>query len=167
MQDLIKNFGVNPYLLSAQIVNFLIILYILKRFAYKPILKLLDKRKQTIEEGQKNAEKATIALQKALDEEKKILRNAQSEAKNILSDANKQADTIITSSHEKGKKQVEKLLADARDQLEKERKETEKRLASQITTLAVDILQKSLKGFFSEKEQKEVMKKAAETLKKK
>src|SRR5216117_3381702 len=95
MQQLINNFGINTYLLIAQIVNFLIILYLLKRFAYKPIMELLEKRRKTIEEGEKNAAKAEKALQEATEKEKEILRKAQNESKKILSDANKQSSDTI------------------------------------------------------------------------
>ena len=54
--EFLKEFGIQPTLLIAQIVNFLIILFILKKFFYKPIIKLLDDRKKKIEESLKNAE---------------------------------------------------------------------------------------------------------------
>lgn len=165
MQDLITNFGINPYLLVAQIVNFLIIFYILKRFAYKPVLKLLEKRRQTIEEGQRNAEQAQLALQKALDEEKRILKNAQSEAKKILEDANARAETLIAGASEKGRKQVEKMLLDAKEEIARDRRDVEKQLASHVTRLSVDMLEKALQGLFTEKEQLTVLQKTKELLK--
>ena len=54
--EILENFGVNPVLLAAQIVNFIIVLFILKKFLYKPILDLLKKRQFTIKEGLKQAE---------------------------------------------------------------------------------------------------------------
>lgn len=164
--EILKNFGFDPTLLVAQIVNFLIILYLLKRFAYKPMIAVLEKRRKTIAEGQKNAEKANKALEEALEKEKKILQTAQAEAKAMMADANKQSETIITTAHEKGKQQVEKIIKDTKEQLERERKETEKQIAVHVNQLAIDILQKSLQGFFDEKQQKEVMEKAVKSLKK-
>ncbi len=164
--EVIKNFGVNVPLLIAQIVNFLIILYLLKRFAYKPILEVLEKRRKTIAEGEKNAQKANEALAKALDEEKKLLRNAQSEAKNMITEAAKQAETLIAQAHEKAKQQSEKLIKDTKEQLDRDRKETEKQLATKTAELAVQMLEKSLTGFFDPKQQKDVVEKATKALKK-
>lgn len=162
--EIIQNFGINPLLLAAQIVNFLVILYLLKRFAYKPILEVLQKRQQTITEGHANAKKADEALQKALESEKKLLREAQTETKNMLSQATKQADDIINKAHDKAKQQAEKLIKDTKEQLERDRKETEKQLAIQVTKLATEILEKSLQGFFDEKQQKSVLETAVSSL---
>lgn len=164
--DLIKNFGINWLLLAAQIVNFLIILYLLKRFAYKPILEVLEKRRVSIEEAHKNAENAAKAMEKALDEEKKIMRNAQNEAKNMIAEAGKQAETIVNNAHDKAKTQSERLVKETQEQLERDRKEMEKQLATKTTDLALTMLQQSLKGFFDDKQQKEVLEKAGKVLKK-
>src|SRR5258708_1593381 len=94
--EIIKNFGINPYLLGAQIINFLILFYLLKRFAFKPILQVLEKRRKEIQEGLQQAEEGRHALEKALEEEKKILKKAQTEAQKFLSDAKNQADQIVS-----------------------------------------------------------------------
>ena len=74
--EIVKEFGLNPYLLAAQIVNFLIILYILKKLLYKSVLDMLKKRSDSIKEGIKQAEEGRLTLEKALEEEKKILSDA-------------------------------------------------------------------------------------------
>jgi F-type H+-transporting ATPase subunit b len=164
--DMLKNFGVEPILLVAQIVNFLIIFWLLQKFAFKPILTILNDRKKTIAEGLKNSENARIALEKAVEEEKKLLKNAQKEAQGILSDARKQSDEMIAQSQEAAKKQVEQMFKDAKNKTEQESRETEKRLAVSAASLAVEMLQKSLTGLFSEQQQEEAVKKLTGKLKK-
>src|SRR5437870_10658982 len=58
LMEILKNFGFEPILFIAQIVNFVIIYLILKKFLYKPVLKLLKDRKQTIAGGLKQAEES-------------------------------------------------------------------------------------------------------------
>jgi len=164
--DLIKNFGISWILLAAQIVNFLIILYLLKRFAYKPILEVLEKRRKTIEEAHKNAENAAKAMEKALEEEKRILQKAQNEAKSMLAEATKQAETILEQANGKAKAQSERLIKETQEQMELDRKEMERQLATKTTDLALTMLQQSLKGFFDDKQQKEVLERAGKVLKK-
>lgn len=166
MEQLINNFGINLYLLVAQIVNFLIILYLLKRFAYKPVMELLEKRKKTIEEGQKNAARAEKALEDATEKEREILKKAQTESKKILSEATKQAADIIDQATETGRKQVDRMIAEAKVEIEKARQSGEKELATHVAQLALDMLKKSLPSLIGDKEQENVLKKAAEELKK-
>jgi F-type H+-transporting ATPase subunit b len=163
--ELIKNFGINPFLLGAQIVNFLVILFILKRFLYKPIIELLQKRQNTIKEGVKKAEEAEQRLKKIVVDEKTILKNAHTRAKKIIDDATFQSQETSKEIFENAKKQSEKSLMEARIQIEREAKETEKRLMENVSNLAVRFLQKSVEHLFSEREQKEVMENALKKIK--
>ncbi len=164
--EIIKNFGVNPILLLAQIVNFLIVFFVLKKFLYKPILELLKKRQFTIKEGLKQAEDARIKLEKVLIEEKEILRNAQFQSKKIIEEARTESIEITKKMNDDAKKQTEKMINTAREQIARDSIETEKRLAVSTSKLAVTFLEKALKEFFSTKEQKEVVESALKKIKK-
>lgn len=104
--DFLKDFGLNPVLLAAQVVNFLILLWILNKFLYGPILGILQKRKEMIAKTIKNAEeserilsetdeKADRIIEKALDQSKKILDDTNQAAAQILEDTNKAAEEIL------------------------------------------------------------------------
>jgi F-type H+-transporting ATPase subunit b len=163
--EILKNFGLNPVLLGAQIVNFLIIMYLLKRFLYKPVLDVLKKRQTTIKDGLKQAEDARIKLEKVVIEEKNILRQAQLQSKKILEDAKEESLEITRQMNSDAKKQTEKLLSDAKEQIARESIETEKRLAVNTSKLAVVFLKKALTEFFSSKEQEEVIANALKKIK--
>lgn len=163
--EIIKNFGLNPVLLAAQVVNILIVFFILKKFLYKPILEVLGKRQVTIKEGLKAAEDARIKLEKVVVEEKNILRTAQLQSKKIIEDAKLESEEIAKQMNEVSRKQTEKLLNDAREQIAKESIETEKRLALNTGKVAIAILDKALREFFSSKEQKEVISQALKKIK--
>lgn len=165
MESIIKDFGVNPILLSAQIINFLIVLFILKKFLYKPILDLLKKRQFTIKEGLKQAEEARVKLEKVLIEEKEILRNAQYQSKKIIEEARQESIEITKKMNEDAKKQTEKLINNAREQITRESAETEKKLAVSTSKIAIAFLEKTLGEFFSTKEQKEVVSNALKKIK--
>lgn len=164
--EIIKNFGLNPVLLGAQIVNFLIIFFILKKFLYKPVLELLKKRQTTIKEGIQQAEEARVRLEKVVIDEKNILKQAQLQSKKLIDDAKKESQEIAKQMNDNAKKQTEKLLNDARDQIARESSETEKRLAVNVSKLAASFLEKALSEFFSGKEQKEVLSNALKKIRK-
>lgn len=165
MQEILNQFGVQPILLLAQIVNFLIVLYLLRRFALKPLLGVIKDRQATIADSIKNAEKARLALESATEKEKEILQKAQQQAKETLSGARLQAADIAKTAEEKTRDQVERMVEDAHKKIDKQTEDAEKQLASKVTTLAADMLKTSLKGMISDKDQEEVVKKATKSLK--
>jgi F-type H+-transporting ATPase subunit b len=162
---IIDQLGIDPILLAAQIVNFLIILYILKRFAYKPILTLLKTRQNTIQKGLKDAEEAHKLLEKTSEREKEVLRKAHSEAKKMLDDARAQGVELLQKSEVSTKKEAERILKDAREQIAFETREAEKRLSAHVSELAMHFLQRSLEEVFDQNEQEVVMRSAMKKLK--
>jgi F-type H+-transporting ATPase subunit b len=164
--EILKTFGFDPIMLGAQIINFLIIFYLLKRFLYKPVLGMLKTREDKIKEGIKQAEEARVTLEKTLEEEKKIFAKAHEEAKSLILDAKTQAVEVAKEVEENSKKQAEKILIDARAQIEQDSKRMEQELGEKISVLAKDMLEKSLQGVFGDKEQKQIVEKAVKNIKK-
>jgi F-type H+-transporting ATPase subunit b len=84
VQQIVETFGWNPTLFFSQVVSFCLVAFLLHRFAYKPILTVLEERRQKIAEGLANAEKI-----------KQELANAQAKAQEVLSQASAQANKAI------------------------------------------------------------------------
>ena len=164
--DILSRFGVHWTLLAAQIVNFLIVLFILKKFLYKPVLELLKKRQTTIKDGLEQAEEARIKLEKVIIEEKEILRQAQLQAKKIIQEAKNESIETTRQMNDAAKRQTEKMLKDAKDQIGRESIETEKRLAVNTSKLAVLFLEKALSEFFSDRDQKAAVSNALKRIRK-
>lgn len=163
--EIVKEFGIKPILLVAQIVNFLVILYILRRFFYKPVTQLLKKREDTIKEGLEKAEEARIRLEKVAEEEKKILKEAQSQAIKIIDEAKTQGANISKKAEEETLKQIERMITEARNQIAQDTKEAQNKLTAHVSKLAIAFLQKSVSEVFNEKTQDEIMSKAIKRLK--
>ncbi len=162
---ILNNFGFELILFVAQIVNFLIIFFVLKKYLYKPVLKLLNERRKKIADGLKQAEESARILEETTQKEEEILKKAQAESKKLLDEAKAEREVMLRQSEEQTKKQVEKMISEAREQIKYETSETSKKLELQVSRLAIGFLEKSLKGLFSDKEQGEIMKKAASKLK--
>ncbi len=112
--EILNQFGIKPILLAAQVVNFLILLFILKKFLYKPILKVLEERKKKIAESLQNAEeiekrlaeigeREAEALLKSAKESEKMIKDAGAEGSQIIVDAHKTAEQIVNKAVEEGK----------------------------------------------------------------
>ena len=69
--EIFEKLGIDVKLVIAQLVNFFILLYVLKRFAYKPVLKILEDRERKIEKGLKDAQSAEKRLHEMEEAEKK------------------------------------------------------------------------------------------------
>jgi F-type H+-transporting ATPase subunit b len=164
--ELIERFGVDPILLVAQIINFLIILFLLKKFLYKPVLDMLRKREDDIKNGIKQAEEGRITLEKSLDEGKNILKLAQTQAKKVMDDAKDQASKTALEIEENARTQAEKLLKEAREQIEEDTKKAEQALSKKVVDLSKEMTTKSIGQFFSKKEETNIIAKALKQIEK-
>jgi len=114
MQELFSQLGIDWRLFLSQAANFLILLAVLRFFAYKPLLKLLKDRRQKIEEG----------LRKS-DEADRRLGEVNQMAKDRLKDADREALGILRETEEKAKKLEAELLAQAKAKEEEAMRSTE------------------------------------------
>ncbi|MBI4079598.1 MAG: F0F1 ATP synthase subunit B [Candidatus Levybacteria bacterium] len=165
--ELVKNFGIDPILFIAQIVNFVIVLLVLKRFLYRPVLDMLKQREETINQGQKQAQEAQALLEKIQKEEQKVLQRAKEQAQKMLDDAKKQTHVLQEQMEEHARNRTEKMIRQAKEQIEQETKDAETRLTKNISTLAITYLNKAISEIMTPESQEEIMSKALRVLKKK
>ena len=85
-----EKLGIEPSLLLAQIVNFVIIMVVLTKILYTPILGMLEKRKKEIEESLAIRERLRVEEEKMQVRKEKLLSEARKEARAILDEAKKQ-----------------------------------------------------------------------------
>ena len=163
--EILQSLGFDPIMLGAQILNFLIIFYLLKRFLYKPVMDMIKQREDKITQGLKQADLAQKLMEKTLEDEKKILSKAQNESKKIIEETKLQSQKLSEEIKKETKIQAEKMLAQARAQMQQDTREMEIALMKKISILAADMLTKSLEGMLTQKEQKEIVDKALKQIK--
>ena len=152
---MLDKIGINPLNLVAQIVNFGILLFVLTRFIYKPILHLLDERAKKIQKGLEAAEANIREREKFVLVKKEEMAKTRMEMEKLLTkagkDAKSMADEIIQSARETAKKQAEKEFELASQRLSKKEQEMKDRMAKLAVSLAKTILQKTLNQNYQEK----------------
>jgi F-type H+-transporting ATPase subunit b len=160
MDELIKTFHIEINLLLAQFVNFAIVLFVLWKFAYKPILKTLNDRTKKIEKGVKDAENASKKLGEITEKEKEVLHKARKEAQEIIKksegEAKKSAENIIITA----KEQNEKMIADAKKMIEQEKGKMLSEVKSEIAGLVVAATEKVIHEKLNSQKDKELIEKA-------
>ncbi len=164
--QILNTFGFEPVFFAAQIVNFLILAVIFKKFLYKPILKTLKDRQRTIAKGIEDAEKAASEKANAVAEKDAIIKAAGREAEKILEDTKNAADGIKQTILSEAKKEAEKIIITAKNHADIQMVEMEKRAKAASLDNSVAILEKVLSGFFSRSEKEKILEKSMETLKK-
>ena len=164
--EFLNEFGFDPMLFFAQVVNFLINFYILNRFMYKPVLEMLKKRENEIKKGISNKEESDRLLAETREKETQILQKAQIKAENIVNNAKEEANQIKIQNEENTKREAKKMITEAKITIENETKEAEEKLTAKIGNIAIMLLEKSLTGIFGKKEQEIILKKAAAQLQK-
>lgn len=121
MNELIHNLGIDWKLLIAQIVNFAILFFLLKKFLFRPILGLLEKRREKIEKSLKDVERIEKELATIREKREEILKTANQKAEEILREAKEIVESQKINILADTKKQTEKMLEEARASIEKEK----------------------------------------------
>lgn len=142
--EILKNFGVQPVLLIAQIVNFLLILFILRRFFFGPITKVLEDRRQKIDESLKNAEEIEKKLTETEEKTAKILEDATNQAKNVIDGAKAHSQEIVANAQKEAAKTFEETVADAQNQIKSQKEEMKREIEGEIITLVAHVVKKLL-----------------------
>lgn len=160
MDELIKTFHIETNLLIAQFVNFAIVLFVLWKFAYKPILKTLNDRTKKIEKGMKDAENAGKKLEEISQKEKEVLHKAKMEAQEIIKKAEDTAKKDAQNISDEAKAQTEKMIADAKKVIEQEKTKMISEVKSEIAGLVVSATEKVIHEKLDETKDKELIEKA-------
>lgn len=140
--DVLHKLGIDWKLLIAQGVNFLILLYILKHFVYKPMLVFLDERSAKIESGLQNAEAASQRLEAAEKEHATRILDAQKEAREIIEAALLVAKNRDAEQLEKTKNEVALLLEAGKQSIQEERARALREAKQELGALVVSAVEK-------------------------
>ena len=155
--EILNQFGVQPILLAAQVVNFLVLLFILKKFMYAPFLKVLQQRRETIATSMKNAEEIEKKLAETEEEKEKALLLASQESKKIIDEAEKSAGEIVAQAHQKAQKDMEEILKKGVETLALEREKLQSQMREELSEIVSIALEKVISGGFDPKKQKELI----------
>ena len=136
---------------------FLIILFLLKRLAWKPILQALAEREKSIQNALDAAEKAKEEMANLKADNEKILAEAKAERDNILKEAREIKEKMITEAKDRAGKEAEKITAIARENIQNEKMAAITELKNQVAHLSIEIAEKILKQELAEKDKQKTV----------
>jgi F-type H+-transporting ATPase subunit b len=162
---LLKVLGLDWKILIAQFVNFAVLLFVLYRFAYKPMFKFLDDRKNKIEAGIENFVLAEKRLAEIAEEEKTILKKAKAEAFLILENAKKEGAENKKLIIDKAREEVGAIINKEKESIRLEKAEVLKEMRSEVAGLVVATVEKVIEEKMSGAKDEELIKKILAKLK--
>jgi F-type H+-transporting ATPase subunit b len=133
----LEGLGINLGYLISQIINFVLLLVILRVFLYKPIVNMLDKRRETIRTDLEEAENARSQAEAARQEYEKQLEEAREERRTILAQAREQADKMREDLLDKARGEAQGLVAKTEDEMESLRRQALAGAQDEIVELAM------------------------------
>lgn len=148
--EILSTFGINIKMLFASIINFIILLYLLNKIIYQPLLKVLDDRKKKIDESLANADTIEKKLKETEIHEKEILHQARNEAEQIL----KRAEDIAQNRHQQildsAAEQASKIIERAESSIAERQIALEKSLKENTVALVIETTKVILKDKMSD-----------------
>jgi len=150
---------VNPGLIIWTLVTFLVLLFILRKIAWKPILTALDNREKEIEDSISKAEQARDEARKILEENQANLAKVEGESKKIIEQSRTYAENLKEQMLKDSKKQAQKIIEDAATEIERKKNAAFEELKNQIAEISVNAAEKIMKENLDSEKNKTIVNK--------
>ncbi len=147
----------DPGLFVWTILTFLLLVFILAKFAWKPLLKMLQDREDMVRSSLEDAEKAKSELERLNEESEAIMAKARSEAQSILADGKVAAEKVKDDIIAKSKEQANKIREDAGNQIQVEKDKAISEIKKEVVNLTLSVAEKLIRKNLSDADNKSLI----------
>jgi F-type H+-transporting ATPase subunit b len=151
---------VTPGLMIWTIVCFLIALFVLKRYAFGPIQKLIDDRRVRIRQSLEEADEARSEARELLEEHRKLIGQAKGEAEEILTEARRVGEATQRRMHEETEADRQRRIEDTRKQIEAETRKSLELIRSEVAELSLIAAEKVTRRSLDDEDHKRLIEEA-------
>lgn len=162
MEDGLGSLGIEPSILLAQVINFIILFALLYFVAYKPILRMLDERSRRVKESIDQTEHINKQAELAEKETAKRVQEASKEGQKMIQRAEQAGEEIRQKTQQDAEKQSEKILERAQVEIERKRDEAVSELRQQFVSLTIMTAGKVIDKTLDKEAHRELIEKALE-----
>jgi len=134
---------------------FIVLLILLRKFAWKPILGAVNAREGNIQKALDAAKEAEASMKALTAQNESLLAEARDERDKIIKEAKAAKEEMISSAKEKANQEASKILNDAVEQITIQKQKAITELKNQVATISIDIAERILKSELSEKSKQE------------
>jgi F-type H+-transporting ATPase subunit b len=145
MPEIFEKLGLNGALLISQMVNFILLLVLLKKFAYEPVLKMLEERSKKIEKSLTDARRIEEELKNTEETKVAEIRKAKEEAAEIFKKAYDTAQANTDKSIDETRRKTQEIVAKAKEEIQSEKEKSVREAEKEIADLAIRIAEKIIK----------------------
>lgn len=149
--------GIDWRIFIAQLVNFGIVLLVLWRFLWRPLLRALDERKKMIERSIEDAHKIEASLAELEQTKKTIIAEARTKGEQALAETLVSAERVREESVAQTKLDIDRLLKQGRQELERERRNMVAEAKEELADLVVQVAEKAVQETMTEKRQRDIV----------
>src|SRR5438128_8950385 len=161
LRETADTFGWNWKLFLSQVISFCIVAFLLRRFAYKPILAVLEDRRRKIEEGQLNAERIRKELAEAEKRYQEIVAKANADAQRMIDEARESSAHLAERKQQEAVTAAEQILAKAKEAAALEHERQMQTLKRELGRLVIDTTAKATGKVLTAEDQKRLQEEAA------
>jgi F-type H+-transporting ATPase subunit b len=161
VRETAETFGFDVWIFLSQVISFVIVALVLRRFAYKPILAVLEERRQRIAEGLLNAEKIKQQLAEAEQRHAEILAKANAQAQKMIDEARESSAHIAERKQQEAVVAAEQIMAKAREASAIEHERTMTELKRELGRLVVNTTAKVTGKVLTPEDQRRLQDEAA------
>ena len=148
--DIFKDFSIGLFAMQAFIL--IVLIFLLGKFAWKPILNSIEGREEGIKDALEAAENAKKEMQNLQADNDRLLKEARAERESMLKEAREIKDKMISDSKEQAQLEGDKIIKQAQAAIEGEKKAALADIKSQVGNLSVEIAEKVIKEQLSDKD---------------
>jgi F-type H+-transporting ATPase subunit b len=156
--------SVTPGLMIWTIVCFLVTLFVLKKYAFGPIQKTIDERRERIRQSLEEADRARNEARKLIEEHRALIRQARQESDEILSEARHVADAQRERVREETEADRQRRLEETKRQIEAETRRALEQIRQEVATLALEAAQKVTRNALDDADQRRLIEDAISEL---
>jgi F-type H+-transporting ATPase subunit b len=148
---------VTPGLMIWTILCFLIVLFVLKRYAFGPIQSIIDERRERIRRALDEADDAREEARRLLEEHRQLIGQARGEAEEIRNAARHDADAQLRRVKDEAEADRQRRLEDTRRQIEAETRRSLEKIREQVAELSLVAAEKVTRGALDDKDQRRLI----------
>ncbi len=156
MADILKTFGLDWPKFLAQVIIVLVVYFILAKYAFGPVLAMLEVRRRRIAEGEANLETIKAEMGKAEEKVRGMLDKANADAERLIAEARDSAEAVRNQKTQEAIKEAQSILEKARDASRLEHEATMNELKRDFGRLVIDATSKVTGKVLDEKDQKRI-----------